>query len=378
MSKKISVGLLGMGFGAEFSPIYLHHPDVSRIVVCDADEAKVKHAADTFGIEEWTTSIGSLLSDPDLDAIHLVTPIPLHASQSIAVLDSGKHCACTVPMATTIEEIKAIIEAVNRSGKYYCMMETQIYHRITLWVKEFARAGGFGEIQLVRGAHYQDMENWPPYWAGLPPMWYGTHAISPILDIAGSRAVSVQCLGTGYMRPELKGQYGNPFPVETALFRLESDGAAEVTRALFHCAREYAESYNIYGEDACFEWPQSGEEQPIIFRLSPLDAQPGPRTTTKELIDIPDYAHLLPPEIGRFTKCGVYDEDNPHESFLHGGGHGGSHPHMVHDFVRSIVEDRKPYVDEIRGADWTSAGICAHESAMRGGELVKIPFWGRR
>lgn len=376
MSEQLSVGLVGLGFGAEFAPIYLHHPDVRRIVICDANGDRARATSDRFGVDEWSTDFDSLLSDPDLDAIHLVTPIPLHGRQSIAVLGAGKHCACTVPMATSLEDIAGIVAAVKSSGKNYSMMETQIYHRVTLWVKEFAASGGFGGIHMVRGAHYQDMENWPPYWAGLPPMWYATHAISPILDIAGCRAASVNCLGTGRLREELQRQYGNPFPMETAILKLEDGRAAEVTRALFHSARGYAESYSIYGEDACFEWQQIESEKPVLFRLSPLGAKPGPRQATEERIDIPDYAHLLPPEIGRFTQHGVYDEANPHRSFLHGGGHGGSHPHMVHEFVRSIIEERKPYVDEIRAADWTAPGICAHQSAIHGGELVEIPCFG--
>jgi len=46
---------------------------------------------------------------------------------------------------------------------------------------------------------------------------------------------------------------------------------------------------------------------------------------------------------------------------------------MVHEFVRSIVEGRKPWSDEVIAANWTAAGICAHQSAMQGGETVEIP-----
>ena len=69
------------------------------------------------------------------------------------------------------------------------------------------------------------------------------------------------------------------------------------------------------------------------------------------------------------------DQYSPNDdiSFLQGGGHGGSHPHLVHEFVSSIVECRKPSIDEIKSADWTAAGICAHESAMKDGERVDIP-----
>ena len=90
-------------------------------------------------------------------------------------------------------------------------------------------------------------------------------------------------------------------------------------------------------------------------------------------IQIPDYAHLLPKEIASFTTNTVYNNENTHLSFTQGGGHGGSHPHLVHEFIRSILEERKPAIDDIMGAYWTGTGICAHESAMKGGEVITIP-----
>ena len=96
---------------------------------------------------------------------------------------------------------------------------------------------------------------------------------------------------------------------------------------------------------------------------------------TEERIQIPDYADRLPAEIGRFTKQTVYDDSNPHLSFLQGGGHGGSHPHLVHEFVRSILEDRTPVPSDIDGAYWTGVGICAHQSAMDGGVVKRVPVF---
>ena len=58
---------------------------------------------------------------------------------------------------------------------------------------------------------------------------------------------------------------------------------------------------------------------------------------------------------------------------MQGGGHGGSHPHLVHEFVSSIVSHRKPLIDAVTAADWTAAGLAAHESAMNDGMEVTIP-----
>ena len=91
-------------------------------------------------------------------------------------------------------------------------------------------------------------------------------------------------------------------------------------------------------------------------------------------VPVPDYAKLLPEPIQRFTTKGVYDlESETHMSFIQGAGHGGSHPHLVHEFISSIVEDRDPFPNAVQSANWTCVGICAHDSALRGGEIVRLP-----
>jgi len=377
----LRIGIAGLGFGAEFVPIYLHHPAVAEVWVCDADRAVLENTVDRYGTVHAVSTLDELL-DADIDAVHLVTPIPLHAEHAVRVLQSGKHCACTVPMATTLDDIRKIIEARKRSGKQYMMMETAVYTREFLYVQEMVQKGEVGRIQFLRGAHYQDMEGWPPYWKGLPPMHYATHAIAPLLQIANARATEVHCYGSGVMRDELVAAYGNPYPAETAIFRLEqlsgdSPGwsgplAAEVTRTLFHTARSYTESFNVYGERATFEWQQIEEEDPIVFRMQGSRGGRGNSVDFRR-IQTPDVLDHLPEEIRRFTRRGVYDQSNPHKSFLQGGGHGGSHPHLVHEFVSAIAAERAPSVDDIAGARITAAGISAHESARANGARIDIP-----
>ena len=99
-----------------------------------------------------------------------------------------------------------------------------------------------------------------------------------------------------------------------------------------------------------------------------------PEPEIPERIKVPDYAHLLPEEIQPFTTGGVYDTDeHQHLSFTQGAGHGGSHPHLAHEFIAALIEDRDPYPNAVQSANWTCVGICAHESALKGGEIVKLP-----
>ena len=77
-----------------------------------------------------------------------------------------------------------------------------------------------------------------------------------------------------------------------------------------------------------------------------------------------------------FTTKGVYDlGGNEHLSFTQGGGHGGSHPHLAHEFLRALVEDREPWPNAVQSANWTCVGILAHASAMAGGARFDLPSW---
>ena len=109
--------------------------------------------------------------------------------------------------------------------------------------------------------------------------------------------------------------------------------AAEVTRTLFHTARGLHRGFAVYGEKATFEWQQIEEEKPVLFRMEPLAPRPRRGPITVERVEAPDRAGPAARPIRRFTRRGVYDESNPHLSFLQGGGHDGSHPHLVHEFV---------------------------------------------
>lgn len=370
--KKLNIALVGLGFGKAFPEIYLQHPQVETLTLCESRLERLNQYSHAPNLR-LVTSLEEVLKDPTVDAVHLNSGIPDHAAHSIAVLKAGKHCACTVPMATSLEDIRGILSAVRESGKNYMMMETQIFAREFLHACELRDQGVFGQLQFLRGAHYQDMENWPPYWAGLPPMWYATHAIAPLLAFAQTRALSVHCHGSGYLRDELKVHYGNPYPVETAIFELERTIplAMEITRSLFHTAHGYLESFNIYGEEATLEWPYHSEPL-VLTHQTKFQPNGGPRTTTQERIGIPDYGHLLPPEIAPFTGA-VKDDRGNHPSVRHGGGHGGSHPHLVHEFITSILENRRPLIDEIKAANWCAPGICAHQSALQRGARVEIP-----
>jgi len=369
MSKKINVAIVGLGFGAEFIPIYQKHPNAVMYAICQRNETKLNEIGDEFGIDVRYTDYNELLKDPNVHAVHINTPIPNHGEQSIKALKAGKHVACTVPMATTVEECKQIVELVQSTGLTYMMMETVVYAREFLFMKELYDKGELGKIQYLKASHQQDMDGWPNYWPGLPPMHYATHCVGPVLALTRSEAEYVSCFGSGTIREELIPKYNSPFAVESTHIKFRnSDVSAHVYRSLFDVARQYRESIEVYGSKKSVEWPLI-EGQPLVVHTAKK-----PEPEIPQEVESPDYAHYLPEEIQRFTTKGVYDtDDNTHLSFTQGAGHGGSHPHLVHEFVNALVKDTEPYPNAKQSANMTCVGILAHESALQGGVKINLP-----
>ena len=371
MSHQINVALVGLGFGAEFIPIYQKHPNASIVAICQRSEDSLNKVGDEFNIElsKRFTSYDELLEDPNIDAVHINTPIASHAPLSIQALKAGKHVACTVPMATSVEECQQICELVEAMGLTYMMMETVVYSREFLFVKELFDKGELGRIQYLQSSHQQDMDGWPSYWDGLPPMHYATHCVGPVLALQRNRAETLSCFGSGRIHEEMIPIHGSPFAIESCQVTFkDSDVSARIIRSLYNTARQYRESFDAYGSKKSYEWPLIEGEDPVIHTIGK------PEPEIPERVEVPDYAHLLPEEIQPFTGGGVYDSDEKqHLSFTQGGGHGGSHPHLVHEFVSALLDKREPYPNAAESANITCVGILAHESAMEGGALKQMP-----
>ncbi|MFW5689988.1 MAG: gfo/Idh/MocA family oxidoreductase, partial [Spirochaetota bacterium] len=213
------------------------------------------------------------------------------------------------------------------------------------------------------------MEGWPDYWKDMIPMHYATHVVSPVLAMVDGLAEYVSCVGSGTVNEEVARRSGNSFAVESCHIAIrDSDVAAHVWRFLWDTARQYRESIDVYGSTKSFEWALIEGEDPVLHTAKK------PEPEIAERVTVPDFAHRLPEPIRKFTQT-IQDAD--HLSFIQGGGHGGSHPHLVHEFVSALVEKREPFPNAAQAANWTSVGICAHESALRGGERVDIPDYER-
>ena len=152
--KKINIAIVGLGFGSEFIPIYQRHPHANMYAICQRNKENLNKLGDAFQIEKRYDDYDELLKDPQIDAVHINSPIPNHAEQTIKALKAGKPVACTVPMATSVEDCMEIVKLSKATGKKYMMMETVVYSREFLFVKDLYEKGELGKIQFLKALNY--------------------------------------------------------------------------------------------------------------------------------------------------------------------------------------------------------------------------------
>lgn len=378
--KKLNVVVVGLRFGVEFVPLYLNHPDVACVGVCDTNPDAIQFVINRYGHDLKTySSFDEVLADKSVDCVHILTPPMFHAEMSVKALLAGKHVACAVTMGTTIEDLQRVVNAVKESGKNYAMMETTIFTRNFLYAKNMLDTGVMGDVQFLKSEYYQDVEGLQDHWIGYPPMHYSSHSIAPLMYLAQSRVKNVFCVGSGTIPEDMVNRHGNPFAVESAIIEFENGLKGTIARSFNSVAKAYIEQFDVYGSKATFEWQQiNDEDNPVVYTIADSVQNEKGLYQYREIrtfrVHPDDWIGDVPESLVRYMRRQTYQEVlHPEKKYELGGDHEGSHPHLVHDFIRSVMDNRKPICDEIAAANICAAGILAHESALKGGVVFSVP-----
>jgi predicted dehydrogenase len=393
----LRVGIVGVGaFAQGFIPLFRAHPLVEEVTLCDLDAEKLRQNAERHGIPRTRRSLDDLCGE-DVDAVVLITQNWLHAPQAIQALRAGKHVYSAVPTGISVEEIADLVRAVEETGRVYMLGETSYYYPAALYCRAQHAKGAFGQIVYGEAEYYHDWdhglyevarwrggERWLET-AGIPPMYYPTHSTSQIISVTGARMTHVSCQGfvdraeDGIYRPDAN-RWGNVFSNETALFRM-SDGSVCRINEFRRVGHPGAVRMSLFGTEGSFEQNAAGavwvtKERQGRVRLDELLAcrgmpvrQAGGRAEGMDLVTAEDGTHRgvspLHP-VGRLPK----------EFIGLPNGHNGSHQFLVDDFVRACAEGETPPNHVWDAARYALPGIIAHESARRGGLLMKVPDFG--
>lgn len=364
--KKVRVGVVGGRFGLTF---HFHlHPNSAVEAVSDLIPDRRDALMKTYKCSKSYNSLEELIKDPKVDAVAIFTGVPDHAKHTLACLNAGKHVLCAVPAAYTIDECYKILRAVKKTGLTYMMAETSYYNQQTIAARELYKKGAFGNI-LGAAAHYYHPglevlfwdENKKRTWRyGLPPIHYCTHSTSRLISITGDRLAGVSCLGWGDDSPILKDNiYKNPFWKETAFFKTKNNLPFEVG-VLWRGAIEGTDRGEIYGDKLSFYDGYKKLPTHII------------KATDKFGVEEGGFAEAEP-EYQEFTVPEYWKTDMLPAPLRRNSGHRGSHTFLTHEFIDSIVNNRKPVIDIYESLAYTAPGIIAHKSALKNGEYMKIP-----
>ena len=339
--RKVRMGIVGYGvcqFGAAFG--FQDHPNVEIVAVSDLIPQRCKGLMEACRCGKSYESLEELVKDPKIEAVFVATDAASHARHCIDVLNHGKHVMTAVPAVLgSVEDAERLLETVKKTGLTYMMAETSCYREDCCAMRQIYRAGGFGRLVYSEGEYYHfsptPIDSYKGWRIGLPPLWYPTHSTAYYIGVTGKRFTSVSALGFNAGYPECKpggNKYDNPFTDEVALFETSEGGSSRML--MCKGVQGYVvETGRVFGEKG---WMTEMKYQGLL----------------KELPDLGRPA--LPPG-------------------MPAGGHGGSHGPLTNEFVTAILENREPLVNIYEALAMTVPGIIAHQSALKGGERLKVP-----
>lgn len=362
----ISLAMLGCGaFGSSFIRHWRAHPDVDRFALCDVDADRLAAAASQHEVTETYASLEALAAS-DIEAVAIFSQHWMHAPQAVALLEAGKHVYSAVPAAASLDECGDLVRAVERSSRLYMMGETSLFRAECAYCRARAAAGDFGHLVHFDAEYLHDLDhglrdvlrnrlgpNFSMAKTGAPPMHYPTHSIGFVMAICASidpdvRVTSVSALGTAIPGDDwhrADTESGNPYGNEIALLELSCGATARIAemRRVGHPGAERVA--RVYGTEATFELGSRGASWCTKSGCEPIEPTL-------------DFASL------------------PEALAADRGGHGGSHAHLVHEFVTAVRDGRQPLMNVWQAVRTLAPGLVAHESAMQGGRRLPVPDWG--
>ena len=350
--RKIRVGVVGGGFGASFH--WHEHPNVTVLAVSDLRADRRQRLMITYQCDRSYDSLEKLILDQSIEAVAVFTGAPDHVRHSVAAMNAGKHVICAVPAAMNLDECAQLLETKKRTERTYMMAETSYYRDHTITARQLFNKGGFGELLYIEGEYYHPLvgeyrdaywwrEGKPTWRHGYAPMLYPTHSTGFMVGVTRERATVVSCLGWGDSNdPDLqKNQYRNPYSAQMALMKTNKHHVWRCN--VIFSGTAHGERAQWFGTKLTYYMPGSGQPFSILGKDAP------------KWDDVPKYRHLLP------------------KPMRHDSGHGGSHVFLTHEFVAALVEEREPAIDIYESLAMNVPGIIAHQSALKGGEQLKVP-----
>jgi len=310
---EIKWGLIGCGDISKkrVAPGIRDAANSNLVSINRSDFSKAMSFAKEFGAKKWIKHWKDLISDSDINAVYIATPVYLHAEQTIAAAEAGKHVLCEKSMAINTSEADKMIDACRANNvklgiAYYRNLYPAV-HRI----KEILASDEIGKIVHIQSNNFENFNRQPGeprYWllekeksGGGPMMDMGCHRIEVFINIAGSIDQVTSFNQNITFKREVEDS-------SIAYFKFENEASGILTSS--HAAKEAKDTLNIFGSEGSIHVPILNEGTITIV-----------------------------------TNTGTRVEKHPNP--------GNVHQTLIEDFIQAIIENRSPAVTGETGREVT-------------------------
>ena len=145
------IGVVGIGWWA----VFMHIPtlqgckEAKVVAICDLDEERLRVAGDRFGIAARYRDLDRMLAQERLDGLVVATPHVAHAGPAVAGLEAGCHVLVEKPMATSMQDARAIAAAAERAGREVMVPTGLNFTKFSAKAAEWVRGGRIGALRHV-------------------------------------------------------------------------------------------------------------------------------------------------------------------------------------------------------------------------------------
>jgi predicted dehydrogenase len=351
----LRIGIAGLGRGAGFVEHFKQIDGCEVVAVCDANPVALERFPDL----ETYSDYSAMIAQANLDVACIITPGPAHAGQAIEALQAGCHVLSETPCIYSLAEAQAVAAAAKAAQRKYMLAEDYIFMGWIEVFEDIIASGRLGEIigaeaeytHDCRGGMLLDSDNRPhhtrdwgtrndlrPAWraSDLPPLYYCSHTLGPILHLLQDRCTLAVGLNSGgKAAPEVC-----PTDLEHGILRTEQGRIIRLTNG-FCLAHPFWYTLGIYGTAGSLRLTSDTYTQVRLVGYFDDDAAAG-------FQEIP---------------CPWFDRKDGRKWMLV----------MLGGFIQAILEDREPPLDMGRSFELNLPGVMAHQSAEQGGMPLAIP-----
>jgi predicted dehydrogenase len=297
--KKVRWGLIGCGDIAQkrVAPALRDLPNVEFVAVNRARAEMAEAFAHQFGARKWYADWQALLADPDIEAVYIATPVHLHAEQTIAAAEAGKHVLCEKPMALNVAECDRMIAACEANSVKLGIAYYRHFYPVIARVKELLAVGTIGKpiLAQINAFEWNAMQpDNPRYWfftkeksGGGPMMDFGCHRIEVLTNVFGA-VVEVQAFTDNLL-------FAREVEDTSAAF-LKFASGVRATLTVTHAAFESQDTLDIFGSQGALHIAKLNQGD---LRIVTADGE--------QIESHPPHANIQLPSIADFTEAILLD-----------------------------------------------------------------------